>query len=519
MVEEPARRLRGGGRSREVAEPAQPRRSRAEAAEAADPRTPVDGGGVPRARSSPSFEITEEELTAGAPRRPRSEDAQAGSSRSAPRHPLERACANSPRRDQAAPQAQKQAEKKRKEEKAAAGAKGPGPQGQGGRRRQGDPRAAQQVRGAEAQGTDRGWSGPAVTARRRDQRPGRPEDLQEGASPAAAAGADPPPGTAVADSYRSTSRTARSPRGRSSCPRWSPPASWPRSSTSPPRTCWGLLIQKGMMVTTNQSLPHELAEEICSDLGIDAMVASAEEVIEFEREESAEEVSARPSRAAGGDRHGPRRPRQDLAARPHPGVSGGGRRGRGHHPAHRRVSRADGRTGMIFPRHPGPRGVHPDARPRRPGDRHRHPGGGRRRRRDAADQGGHQPRAGGRVPIVVAVNKIDKPKANADRVMQQLVAERGGSRGVGGRYPVVAGLRQDRSGHRSSCSRPSCCSPEVLELKAVHEGLARGIIARGQQGQGPRHPSRPCWSSRARCPSATTSSPADMGSGARHHRR
>jgi translation initiation factor IF-2 len=51
-----------------------------------------------------------------------------------------------------------------------------------------------------------------------------------------------------------------------------------------------LLIQKGMMVTTNQSLPHELAEEICADLEIEAMVASAEEVIEYEREESEEAV-------------------------------------------------------------------------------------------------------------------------------------------------------------------------------------------------------------------------------------
>ena len=42
----------------------------------------------------------------------------------------------------------------------------------------------------------------------------------------------------------------------------------------------GLLIQKGVMVTTNQSLPHELAEEICADLEIEAMVASAEELID-----------------------------------------------------------------------------------------------------------------------------------------------------------------------------------------------------------------------------------------------
>jgi translation initiation factor IF-2 len=39
----------------------------------------------------------------------------------------------------------------------------------------------------------------------------------------------------------------------------------------------------------NRSLP-ELAEEICEDLGIEAMVASAEEVLEYEREESLDVV-------------------------------------------------------------------------------------------------------------------------------------------------------------------------------------------------------------------------------------
>ena len=43
-------------------------------------------------------------------------------------------------------------------------------------------------------------------------------------------------------------------------------------------------------------------------------------------------------RAAGRHHHGPRRPRQDLAARRHPLDRSGGRRSRRHHPAHRRLS-------------------------------------------------------------------------------------------------------------------------------------------------------------------------------------
>ena len=49
-------------------------------------------------------------------------------------------------------------------------------------------------------------------------------------------------------------------------------------------------------------------------------------------------LRGRPEAAsAGGHRHGPCRPRQDLAARRHPRHRRGGQRGRRHHPAHRRV--------------------------------------------------------------------------------------------------------------------------------------------------------------------------------------
>ena len=74
----------------------------------------------------------------------------------------------------------------------------------------------------------------------------------------------------------------------------------------------------------------------------------------------------------------------------------GGGRSRRHHAAHRRLPRRDAARHDHLPRHPGPRGVHRDARPRRQGDRHRHPGGGGRRRRDAADQGSDHAREGGR---------------------------------------------------------------------------------------------------------------------------
>ena len=82
--------------------------------------------------------------------------------------------------------------------------------------------------------------------------------------------------------------------------------------------------------------------------------------------------------AAGGHGHGARRPRQDFIAGLHPPHQGGGRRGRRHHPAYRRVPRRNCARRRDIPGHAGPRGVYRDARARCEGHRHRRAGGGRR---------------------------------------------------------------------------------------------------------------------------------------------
>ena len=99
---------------------------------------------------------------------------------------------------------------------------------------------------------------------------------------------------------------------------------------------------------------------------------------------------------AGRDRDGPRRPRQDLAARRAAPRQRGVGRSRRHHPAYRRLSgdRARERQEDHLHRHARPRRVHRDARPRRQGHRHRGAGGRGRRRRDAADGRSDQSRQG-----------------------------------------------------------------------------------------------------------------------------
>ena len=96
------------------------------------------------------------------------------------------------------------------------------------------------------------------------------------------------------------------------------------------------------------------------------------------------------------------------------------RRSGRHHAAHRRVSGRSQRTQDHLSRHARPRSLYGDARARRAGHRPGRAGGGRRRRRDAADQEAIAHAKAAHVPIIVALNKIDKPNANPERVKKEL---------------------------------------------------------------------------------------------------
>ncbi len=155
------------------------------------------------------------------------------------------------------------------------------------------------------------------------------------------------------------------------------------------------LVEKKIFATINQTLDVKMAEDLARDFGASTNKVSYEE-------ESTQEIAAGRrddgSRAARprGHHHGPRRSRQDFAARRHSVRQCGRPRSRRHHAAHRRLSRREERPQDRVHRHARSRSVHPHARPRRQGHRYRGPGGGGRRRRDAADARSHRSRQGGR---------------------------------------------------------------------------------------------------------------------------
>jgi translation initiation factor IF-2 len=92
----------------------------------------------------------------------------------------------------------------------------------------------------------------------------------------------------------------------------------------------------------------------------------------------------------------------------------------------------------------------------------------------------------GNVPLVVALNKIDKPDANPERVKQGLVAQGVVPEEYGGDSPFVPVSAKTGKGIDELLEQV-LLQAEVLELKAPVEAPARGIVieARLDKGRGP----------------------------------
>ncbi|HKU87647.1 MAG TPA: translation initiation factor IF-2 [Casimicrobiaceae bacterium] len=92
----------------------------------------------------------------------------------------------------------------------------------------------------------------------------------------------------------------------------------------------------------------------------------------------------------------------------------------------------------------------------------------------------------GNVPLVVAMNKIDKPEANPDRVKQELVAESVLPEEYGGDVQFVPVSAKTGQGIDTLLDS-ILLQAEVLELKAPKDAPAKGIVieSRLDKGRGP----------------------------------
>ena len=90
------------------------------------------------------------------------------------------------------------------------------------------------------------------------------------------------------------------------------------------------------------------------------------------------------------------------------------------------------------------------------------------------------------VPLVVAMNKIDKPGANIERLKSELVAEGVVPEDFGGETPFVAVSAKTGEGVDSLLERV-LLQAEVLELRAPSMSMAKGLVieAKLDKGRGP----------------------------------
>ena len=246
------------------------------------------------------------------------------------------------------------------------------------------------------------------------------------------------------------------------------------------------MLNMGVMATINQPVDQDTAVLVVEEMGHVAKMLKADQVEEALQAgmETSDEVAAAP---AGRDDHGPRRPRQDIAARLHPPHQGRGGRGGRHHAAHRRLPCRDAARRDHVPRHAGPRGIHRDARARRPGHGHRRAGRRCRRRRHAADEGSDPARQGGQCADRRRGQQDRQARCRSGKGPQRTCRQESGDRGgVGRREHLRAGVGEDRATASTRLLESILLQAEVLELKAVRDAPADRRRARGERRAWPR---------------------------------
>jgi translation initiation factor IF-2 len=245
---------------------------------------------------------------------------------------------------------------------------------------------------------------------------------------------------------------------------------------------WGM----GMAgVNINASIDFETAQILASEFGYEVQNVAFKEQDAFK--ETPDDADKLVDPGSGRDRHGPRRPRQDLAARPHPqGRSRPARPAASPSTSPPTRSRPAGHGDIVFLDTPG------------------HEAFTEMRARGAqatdivmlvvAANDGVMPQTlealahakDAKVPIIVAVNKVDLPDAQPDRIRQQLAdhglipEEWGGDT----QYVNVSALKGENI---DKLLETVALIAEVAELKANPDKPAAGVVieARLDRNRGP----------------------------------
>ena len=246
------------------------------------------------------------------------------------------------------------------------------------------------------------------------------------------------------------------------------------------------LISKKIFVTANQALPREIAEQLCEELGVEAMVISFEEEIDLQQEEEAATSAGKPE------------PRSPIVT-----VMG--------HVDHGKTTLLDairstrvaaGEAGGITQHIGASRVVH-NGKPIVFIDTPGHEAFTQMRARGAkvtdivvlvvAADDGVMPQTveainharAAHVPIIVAVNKIDKPNANSERVKQELAKQEVLLEGWGGDVPVVEVSALKKTGI-GDLLEVILLLAEMQDFKAPKQGMGRGTVleARKEKGRG-----------------------------------